>query len=190
MVIRKIKRMFQIGINTLIPYRDSKVIYYSQYSLKYFFKPYGKEWLGITGCGPVSCAIVASSLLKERICPDEVARWSYENGFYEYRHGSMHSLIPEYFQKMRLKCMDLGADVGLLREHLGRGSSFGILLCKAGVFSAGRHFVAVSMEEGYFKVYNSANVLDCYRRFDESEICNALVSEKIYIGPIWCISEE
>ena len=159
-------------------------------SLRYYFQKYGEEKIGPTGCGPFSCAIVASTLLEKEICPVSVAKWSVEYGFYEYQHGSYHSLIPKYLTYLGLKCEDLGNSVEKLENLLEQKNSMGIILCRKGVFSKGNHFVAVGKKGNYFKVYNSSNVFDCYKKYDKHYLENALLSERIYIGPIWYISRE
>ena len=188
--IGKIRKAFKIIINTMIGYRSPEITYYSQYSLKYFYKPYGQETIGTVGCGPFACAIVCSSLLQRSISPIEIAKWAYENGFYEYRHGSYHSLIPTYTQKMGLKCEDLGDRMDELDRKLNQQNTLAILLCKQKTFATGRHFIVVGKKGSKMKVYNSGNVLDCYRSFDQQKLKESLAEENIYIGPIWCISKE
>jgi len=189
-IVRKLKRGFKIVLNTFLIYKNPEINYYNQYSLRYFFKPYGQEKLGTTGCGPFACAIVASSLLKEKVSPEETAKWACENGFYEYRHGTYHSMIPAFCQRTGLKCEDLGYQTDELEKRLDNQDTLAILLCKEKTFSSGRHFVVVGKSGGWFKVYNSGNVLDCYRKFDKKKIEAALAVENVYIGPIWCISKE
>lgn len=187
-LLKKLKKAAQIGVNTVIVYKSRNVRYYNQYSLKYFFKKYGEEKMGPTACGPFACAMVASSLLKRKVTPVDVAEWSCQNGFYEYRHGSLHALIPSYCQKMGLECTDVGDDVDRMETLLRKGDTLAILLCRQGAFSAGRHFVVAGICKDGFKVYNSGNVLDCYRRFDKEKLKRSLAEENIYIGPIWCVS--
>lgn len=186
----KIKLLIQIAVNTVIIYKSPRIKYYNQRSLRYFFEFYGKERMAVTACAPFACAMVASTLLKRRIAPEEVAKWSYENGFYEYGHGSLHSLSTSYCQMMGLKCEDVGKSVIELKEHLKKEHGLAIVLCRAGTFARGRHFIVVGEQNGKFKVYNSSNVLDCYKRFDEEEIQSALAVKNVYIGPIWHISKE
>lgn len=184
----KLVMCFEIATNTIFTYKNTQITYYNQRSLQYYFKPYGGGKMGTSACGPFACAIVASSLLKETIRPDEVARWSYENGFYESGHGTFHSLISAYCQSVGLQCDDLGYRVDELKERLEKKNTLAILLCKEKTFARGRHFVAVGMRNGKFKVYNSSNVFDCYKSFEEKEILDALAIENVYIGPIWCVS--
>jgi len=187
---RKLRKLCKILFNTLLPGRRGAVCYYNQLSLRWYFTPYGQERLGDVGCGPVVCAMAASTLLDRPITPAEAARWAFEEGFYEYHHGSLHSLIPAFCAHHGLACRDLGSSMDLLAEKLEDRRSCGILLCRQGIFSGGRHFVLVTREEGRFRVYNSANVLTLYRRFTPEQLEDALAKENIYIGPIWWISQE
>ena len=187
---RKLRKLCKILLNTLIPGRRGAVCYYNQLSLRWYFTPYGQERLGDAGCGPVVCAMVASTLLDRRVTPAEAARWAVEEGYYEYHHGSLHSLIPQFFAYYGLTCRDLGSDMDRLAQKLEDPHACGILLCRQGVFSGGRHFVPVVKEKGGYRVYNSANVLTLYRRFTLEQLKDALAKENIYIGPVWWVSRE
>lgn len=191
MNIKKLfQRIYQLTINTLVSYKSSNVQYYSQYSLKYFFKPYGQEYAGASACGPFTCAMVASSLLKQKIDPVETMKWSVDHGYYAYKKGSYHTLIPRYAESMGFTCVDLGHDVLGLKNRLKSKESLAILLCKEKIFASGRHFVVAGIEGDYFKIYNSCGVLDCYKKFSKQQIQDALAVENVSIGPIWWISKE
>ena len=183
-------RMKQITVNTLIPYKSKDVTFYSQYDLRYFFKSYGQEPAGVSACGPFTCAMVASTLLKKRIDPTETMQWSVDHGYYAYQCGSYHTLIPRYAQAMGFECEDLGHDVDTLKQRLESKESLAILLCKERVFAVSRHFVVAGIKDGYFKVYNSCGVLDCYKKFSSQQIKDALAVENVSIGPIWWISKK
>ena len=184
------QRIAQLTVNTLVPYKSADVQYYSQYNLKYFFKPYGKEHAGVSACGPFTCAMAASSLLKKKIDPVETMKWSVDHGYYAYKKGSYHTLIPRYAEAMGFTCVDLGHDVDELKNRLESRTSLAILLCKEKIFASGRHFVVAGIEDGYFKIYNSCGVLDCYKKFTVQQIKDALAVENVSIGPIWWITKE
>ena len=184
------QRIAQLIVNTLVPYKSADVQYYSQYNLKYFFKPYGQEHAGVSACGPFTCAMVASSLLKKKIDPVETMKWSVDHGYYAYKKGSYHTLIPRYSEAMGFICVDLGHDVDELKNRLESRTSLAILLCKEKIFASGRHFVVAGIEDGYFKIYNSCGVLDCYKKFTVQQIKDALAVENVSIGPIWWIAKE
>lgn len=184
----RIRHMGTLLLNTLIVYRSRTIRFYSQLSLQYYFRSYGSSTLGASGCAPCSCATAASSLLKKKIDPVTAARWAADNGFYEPGHGTFHAMIPAFCAHWGLACTDLGYDLDRLRLLLEKGDSMAILLCRKGTFARGNHFVAASVRGNRFKVYNSCNVLDCYRSFSAEQILDALKRENVYIGPIWCVS--
>lgn len=70
------------------------VVYYNQLDERYASQPYGTDNIGGYGCGPTSMAIVVSSLTDDTVDPVEMARWSYENGYWCDNSGSYHALIP------------------------------------------------------------------------------------------------
>lgn len=177
-------------VNTLVIYRSRNVCYFNQYSLINFFRRYGEDRMAATACGPFVCAMVVSTLGEKKVTPMEVAAWSCDHGYYEHRHGSMHSLIPDYCTYMGLNCTDLGNSTEKMVARLEKTGGLAIVLCKKGRFSSGRHFIVAGKQGKWLKVYNSGNVLDCYRKFTENDIKEALAQDRIYIGPIWCISKE
>lgn len=184
----RVRRGLQILWNTL-PYWSKNVYYYNQRSLRYFFYRYDSSFVGLSACGPFACAMVAATLKKEKIDPITVVKWAEKNQYYMPGYGSLHSLVPDYFQTEGLVCEDLGFSIEALQKRLMDGNTLGILLCKKGTFSAGGHFIVVGAAGDRFKVYNSSNVFDCYRTFDGAQLEDALARDHVYIGPIWCISK-
>lgn len=67
------------------------VVYYNQLDERYASQPYGTDNIGGYGCGPTSMAIVVSSLTDDTVDPVEMARWSYENGYWCDNSGSYPS---------------------------------------------------------------------------------------------------
>lgn len=176
--------------NTVIPFLSRQVVYYNQNSLRYLFVKYGREQISSVGCGPFACAIVISSLLKKRVTPQEIARWSVKHGFYEYRHGSYHKMIPAVMAAYGLSCVDLKTDTKRMQQCLQQGG-LAIVLCRPGTFSKGGHFVAVGWDtvKKALRVYDSGNVLHCYKKYNEEIIKDALLKSNPTDGPVWYISE-
>ena len=189
-VRRKIQSLWKCVWNTAIPFWSGEVMYYNQCSLPFARVRYGQEWIRDVGCGPFSCAIAVSTLLHKKVCPQEIARWAVDHGYYEFCHGSLHSLIPDVMKQYGLCCEDLGSDTQAMMERLSYGG-LAIVLCKAGSFSGGGHFITVGKDHttGMLRVYNSSNVLDCYRKFTEKQIREALPNPVKWIGPIWYICD-
>ena len=79
-----------------IRYTDggTEVVYYNQLDERYANKPYGTDNIGGYGCGPTCMAMVVSSLTDDLVDPVEMAKWSYEHGYWCSGSGSYHALIP------------------------------------------------------------------------------------------------
>ncbi len=73
---------------------STDVVYFNQMDERYASKPYGTDYIGGSGCGPTSMAIVISSLSGEIVDPERMAQWAYENGYWCKGSGSYHALIP------------------------------------------------------------------------------------------------
>lgn len=89
------------GYQAIVPLGDirftdgqTEVVYFNQLDERYAGQPYGTDNIGGYGCGPTSMAIVVSSLTSNTVDPVEMAKWSYENGYWCSKNGSYHSLIP------------------------------------------------------------------------------------------------
>lgn len=183
----RFKRIIIILINTFIPYNRNHIIYYNQYSVNYYFKNFGNDKAGPTACGPFSCAIVASTLFQKRIEPIVIMDWTVKHGFYEYGGGTYHSMISAFCTYHGLLCEDLGTSVDSLYEKLQYGG-MGIVLCKAGTFAKGNHFIAVGLGKNKeIKVYNSSNIFDCYKKFSTEQLYDSL-HKCAEAGPVWYIN--
>ena len=73
---------------------QTAVVYFNQLDERYAGQPYGTDNIGGYGCGPTAMSIVVSSLANDTVDPIEMARWSYENGYWCSGSGSYHALIP------------------------------------------------------------------------------------------------
>ena len=78
------------------------VVYYNQLDERYASQPYGTDNIGGYGCGPTAMAIVVSSLTDDMVDPVEMAKWSYDNGYWCKSSGSYHALIPRCCRGMGL----------------------------------------------------------------------------------------
>jgi len=74
---------------------EIQVVYYNQLDERWKEEPYGEDKIGTHGCGPTSMSIVVSTFTDRNVDPVEMAKWSYENGYYCPGGGSYHSLIPK-----------------------------------------------------------------------------------------------
>ena len=188
----KKERLCKIIKNTLIPYLNREVVYFNQYSLKRCVTPYGEETIADCGCGPCACAGVISTLTGKKISPKALADRAVAAHKYKSGCGTYHNFIPMILEEYGLTCVSVLADVDKMAELISPGEAMAIVLVKKGRFCNCNHFVSVGINkkakpgsEKLLKVYNSVNVLDCYRSFTKQELSENLVNQTDGLGPIW-----
>lgn len=65
-----------------------------QWDKRWGYKHYGKNYIGIAGCGPTCLAMVVCGLKQNpNINPYKVSSYSVDNGFYEYGKGTLWKLM-------------------------------------------------------------------------------------------------
>jgi len=133
-------------------------VFYSQYDPAWGNKCYGPtagngcqySTIAEAGCGPSSVAMIASTLTGSKVTPDEVAQYSYDNGWYKGA-GTSWGLLNEGPRNWGLTSTAIGTDLeravsalrnGALVIASGRGTapytSFGHILVLRGVTADGK----------------------------------------------------
>lgn len=157
------------------------VVYYSQSEEPWKSSLYGTKSIGGYGCGPVSMAIVISSLTRSFVDPVCVAEWAYVNGHQMSNGGSYWSLFPDAAAHWGLSCVQVSisnADTivealqsGKLVVCSGRGdnpyTSGGHILVLRGVTSEGKILMADPYTAKYpdnsFQEWTMAEIQDGLR---------------------------
>ena len=85
--------------------------------------------------------MVISNLTDNKIKPDTMAKWAYDNGFFCSNSGSYHSIIPDGAQKHGLvsKSLEMPTKQTILDE-LSKGNLIVVLMNK-GTFTSDGHFI-------------------------------------------------
>ncbi len=119
------------------------VVYYNQLDERYANQPYGTDNIGGYGCGPTAMAIVVSSLTDETVDPIQMARWSYENGYWCSKSGSYHALIPAAARHWGLSVSGCTAsEPQRILDALAEGKLI-VALMYEGHFTSSGHFIVL-----------------------------------------------
>lgn len=167
------------------------VVYYNQGDERYKDKPYGTDNIGGYGCGPTAMAMVVSSLTERTVDPVEMAKWSYDNGYWSSGGGSYHSLIPDaakafglqsegYTSKEAQKLVDALASGKLVVALMGKGH-----------FTSGGHFIVLRgvTSEGKILVADPASKKRSGQEWALSLILGEALKNAGAGGPFWLISK-
>ena len=165
-----------------------EVVYYNQYDERYADQPYGTDPIGGYGCGPTAMAIVVSSLTDDMVDPIEMAKWSYDNGYWCSQSGSYHALIPAAAREWGLPVEGCPAtEPQRIVDALGEGKLVVALMAK-GHFTTSGHFIVLrGVEDEKILVADPASTTRSQKAWDLSIIVNEASRSAVAGGPFWII---
>lgn len=153
---------------------NANIPYYNQTDKRWGPLPYGNSTILSAGCGPTSLAMVVSGLTGNRVTPDMVANWSYENGYRVEGQGSHWSLMTEGGKHYGLNAEAVSRrDTNAIVKALSEGYPIIVSMGK-GHFTKGGHFIVLRgiTEDGKILVYDSASVERSNKEWDLPIIMN------------------
>lgn len=166
------------------------VVYYNQGDERFRDKPYGTDDIRGYGCGPTAMAMVISSLTGKTVDPVEMAKWSYDNGYWSPGGGSFHSLIPGAAKAFGLHVEGCPAkEAQKIVDALSSGKLVVALMSK-GHFTSGGHFIVLRgvTTEGKILVADPASKKRSEQEWDLSIILDEVQINAGAGGPFWIIS--
>lgn len=167
---------------------QTEVVYFNQLDERYANQPYGTDNIGGYGCGPTAMSIVVSSLTDEIVDPIEMARWSYENGYWCSKSGSYHALIPAAAKEWGLPVEGCSASDGQkIVDALSNGKLVVALMLKGHFTNSGHFIVLRGVKDGKILVADPASYDRSGMEWDLSIILNEASTRAVAGGPFWII---
>ena len=167
---------------------QTEVVYFNQLDERYANQPYGTDHIGGYGCGPTAMSIVVSSLTNETVDPIQMARWSYENGYWCSKSGSYHALIPAAAEAWGLPVEGCSASEGQkLVDALADGKLVVAIMTKGHFTSSGHFIVLRGVKDGKILVADPASYDRSGMEWDLSIILNEASTHAGAGGPFWII---
>lgn len=167
---------------------QTTVVYYNQLDERYASQPYGTDNIGGYGCGPTAMSIVVSSLTNDTVDPVEMAKWSYENGYWCSKSGSYHSLIPAAATAWGLNVEGCSASEGQkFVDALADGKLVVAIMLKGHFTSSGHFIVLRGVKDGKILVADPASYDRSSMEWDLSVILNEASTHAGAGGPFWII---
>ena len=167
---------------------QTPVVYYNQLDERYASRPYGTDNIGGYGCGPTAMAIVVSSLTSDTVDPVEMAKWSYENGYWCSKSGSYHALIPAAAKAWGLPVEGCSASDGQkIADALADGKLVVAIMLKGHFTNSGHFIVLRGVKDGKILVADPASYDRSSMEWDLSIILNEASTHAGAGGPFWII---
>ncbi len=167
---------------------QTEVVYFNQLDERYANQPYGTDNIGGYGCGPTAMSIVVSSLTSETVDPIQMARWSYENGYWCSKSGSYHALIPAAAKAWGLPVEGCSASEGQkIVDALSNGKLVVAIMLKGHFTSSGHFIVLRGVKDGKILVADPASYDRSGMEWDLNIILNEASTHAGAGGPFWII---
>ena len=144
---------------------------FMQWDQRWGYEIYGSDVIGITGCGPTCLAMAGFYLTGDgKFTPEQVAAFSWENGYYEKGYGSAWTLMSEGGVKLGLTVTELPLVKKKMTDALEKGNPV-ILAMGKGDFTSSGHFILLSgVEDGKFIVHDPNSYKNSAKRWSYEEL--------------------
>ena len=167
---------------------QTPVVYFNQLDERYASQPYGTDNIGGYGCGPTAMSIVVSSLTSDTVDPVEMAKWSYENGYWCSKSGSYHALIPAAAKAWGLPVEGCPASDGQkIADALANGKLVVAIMTKGHFTNSGHFIVLRGVKDGKILVADPASRDRSGMEWDLPLILNEASTHAAAGGPFWII---
>ena len=133
-------------------------------------------------------AIVISSLTDETVDPVQMAKWSYEHGYWASGNGSYHGLIPAAAKAWELPVEGCGIDSGQKISDALSGGKLVVALMNKGHFTQSGHFIVLrGIRDGKILVADPASYPRSEQTWDLPLILDEAREGAAAGGPFWII---
>ena len=163
---------------------DGDVPLFLQWDRRWGYRDYGKEMIGLSGCGPTSLAMVIKHFDKTAdVNPYTIAKYSQEHGYVSKDNFTSWKLFEEGLKKFGLESRDVVPVEAKMKRALDNGQ---ILLAsvKPGIFTQRGHIIVIKgyNSQGDFLINDPNSIINTNKTWSYDELKNE-------IRKIWAIIE-
>lgn len=177
----------------ILPGNFVNIHYYNQSDERWGNEMYGPDNpISIYGCGPTTLAMLVTSLTGNEINPYDMAKWSYDNGYFCQDSGSYHSIIPGGASQW-------GLTVEAVKDYspeniqmlLSTGNLI-VVLMGNGHFTENGHFILIRgiTLDGKFLIADSKSYENSQKEWEPLTIIDEAKYGASSNGPIWAVRYE
>lgn len=132
-----------------------------QWDKRWGYAPYGESIIALSGCGPVCLSMVVVTLTgNAEWTPEQVARFSEDNGYYVEGAGTSWSLMLQGARQLGVSAEELPLSEAAMKAVLDEG---GAIICtlRPGDFTTEGHYIVI---RGYDETGFLVNDPNCIAR--------------------------
>lgn len=151
--------------------RSQGVPLFIQWDQRWGYTKYGSDVIGITGCGPTCLAMVGYYLTGDSwYTPENVASFSWKNGYYSAGNGSSWTLISQGAVELGLDVTEIPLVKKRMTDNLEVGNPIICAMGPGDFTTSGHYIVLVGMEDGQFQVNDPNSYANSSRLWSYEEI--------------------
>lgn len=166
-------------------YVDGDVPLFLQWDRRWGYRTYGKEMIGLSGCGPTSLAMVIRHFDSDStVNPYDVARYSQDNGFVSADNFTSWKLFETGLSKYGLESQDVIPVEAKMKKALDDNKIL-IVSVKPGTFTERGHIIVIKgyNKNGDFLINDPNSIVNTNKTWSFDEL-------KSEIRKIWGVSSK
>lgn len=165
--------------------RNVKLPYLSQWDKRWGFRKVDDEFIGNSGCGPVSLTMIYTGLTGDTsITPPQMAQRLFDLGVYS-RDGGEYGLFVEGPRSLGLNSYDIGSSADALKNALSEGKIVVALVRHNGIgdFTYGGHYIVITEidENNQLSIYDVNSYNNTNKKWD----LNRVMQQTVLFYAIW-----
>lgn len=163
---------------------DGDVPLFLQWDRRWGYRNYGKEMIGLSGCGPTSLAMVIKHFDKNAdVNPYTVAQYSQKHGYVSNENFTSWKLFEDGLKTYGLESRDLVPVEAKMKRALDNGQIL-VASVKPGIFTQRGHIIVIKgyNSKGDFLINDPNSIINTNKTWSFDELKNE-------IRKIWSISE-
>ena len=166
-------------------YVDGNVPLFLQWDRRWGYRPYGKEMIGLSGCGPTSLAMVIRHFDSDStVNPYDVAKYSQDNGYVSADNFTSWKLFETGLSKYGLESQDVIPVEAKMKKALDDNKIL-IVSVKPGTFTERGHIIVIKgyNKNGDFLINDPNSIVNTNKTWSFDEL-------KSEIRKIWGVSSK
>ena len=178
------KRKLSSDINSSY-YVDGDVPLFLQWDRRWGYRPYGKDIIGLTGCGPTSLTMVIRHFdSSSTVNPYDIAKYSQENGYVSSDNSTSWKLFEAGLSKFGLESQDVIPVEAKMKKALDDKKIL-IVSVKPGIFTERGHIIVIKgyNKNGDFLINDPNSIVNTNKTWSFDELKNE-------IRKIWGVSSK
>lgn len=168
------------------------LIYYNQKDEAWANLPFGKDNIGLYGCGPTSMSMIVSSLTGYDVDPEAMASWAASQGYWAPQSGSYLSIVQGTAAHYGLNCSPLSISTPDELSTQFSSDSLIVALMGAGHFTKSGHFIVLhgATLDGRILVADPNSRDNSLTAWEPQLILDELSSSTDSGAPLWLITTQ